>query len=97
MDNEDTNIDAAYLADLADWADSVVKGVGAHLDDTLLSPAARTLIDAACELLKGDKGAQDRIAYGMYLDALIASPEAVQASLSKLRDHLRAEDPLATQ
>ena len=55
MDNEPTNIDAVHLVDLADWANSIVTGVGAHLDHTRLSPAARTLIDAACDLLKGDK------------------------------------------
>ncbi len=80
------------LADLTNWADSVVAGIGPGLQDELMSPAAQTLMHAAGELMHGDKGTQDRLAYVLFLDALIASPDAVQASLRTLRDGLVAND-----
>lgn len=85
-------LEGVWLRDLTNWADSVMAGIGANLQDSLLSPSAHTLLDAAGELLKGDKGTQDRLAYILYLDALLASPEAVQASLQTLRERLRNED-----
>lgn len=85
-------LEGIWLGDLTNWADSVVAGIGPNLQDALLSPAAHTLLDAAGRLMEGDKGTQDRLAYVLYLDALIASPEAVQASLRTLRERLRNED-----
>ncbi len=62
-----------------------------HLDDDRMSPAAQVLMKASGRLLNGDKGTQDRLAY--VFDALIASPEGVQASLRAVRDGLIANDP----
>jgi hypothetical protein len=84
--------EGVWLRDLTNWADGVVAGIGPHLDDALLSASAQILMQAAGKLLEGDKGTQDRLAYVMYLDALIASPEAVQASLRTLRGRLCTED-----
>ena len=81
------------LADLADHADDIVAGTVSFIQEELMPPAAQMLFNAAADLLEGDKGPQDRLAYVLYLDALIASPEAVQASLRALRDALVKNDP----
>ena len=80
------------LADLADHADDIVAGTVSFIQEELMPPAAQMLFNAAADLLEGDKGPQDRLAL-LYLDALIASPEAVQASLRALRDALVKNDP----
>ena len=81
------------LTDLADHADDIVAGTVSFIQEELMPPAAQMLFNAAADLLEGDKGPQDRLAYVLYLDALIASPEAVQASLQALRDGLVKNDP----
>ncbi len=90
---ETTAID---IIDLTNQADSVVYGIGSHLDHALLSPDAHTLWTAAGGILYGDKSAVDRIAYVLYLTAILDAPDAVQASLRALRASLQATLPPLT-
>ena len=82
-------------SDLTDDAEAMLVGTLAGVDDNDLSPAARTLWDASSEVLEGADRytARERFGYVLALDALIASPEAVQRALRSLRAQLVRCDP----
>ena len=91
---------AVLLGDLTNWADGVTAGITGVVDHALLSDAADFLWDVSADILNRHAGRHDpdnmpyqRLSSVLLLEALIASPAAVQNALEMLRALLLEEDP----
>ena len=91
---------AALLGDVTSWADGVTAGITGVVDHALLSDEADFLWDVSADILNRHAGRHDpddlpyqRLSSVLLLEALIASPAAVQDALRMLRALLLEEDP----
>jgi hypothetical protein len=95
---------AALLGDVTDWADGVTAGITGVIDHALVSDAADFLWDVSADILNRHCARNDpddlpyqRLSSVLLLEALIASPAAVQDALRMLRALLLEEDPEAAR
>lgn len=71
------------------------------LDERQLPAEAQTLVEAADRVSSSDAGitydhpeaSRQRMAYVLYLDAVLTSPDAVMAAIRRVRDDLVYGDP----
>ncbi len=93
-------VSAALLGDVTDWAEGVTRGITGVIDHALLSDEADFLWDVSADILNrhairddSDNLPYQRLSSVLLLEALIASPAAVQNALEVLRALLLEEDP----
>jgi len=90
----------ALLGDVTTWADGMTAGITGVIDHALLSDEADFLWDVSADILNRHASRNDpdnmpyqRLSSVLLLEALIASPAAVQNALELLRALLLDEDP----
>ena len=90
----------ALLDDLTNWADGITAGITGVIDQALLTPEADFVWDVSADILNRypsrhdpDEAPYRRLSSVLLLEALIASPAAVQNALELLRALLLEEDP----
>ena len=88
------------LDDLTNWADGITAGITGVIDQALLTPEADFLWEVSPDILNrygrrhnADDAPYQRLSSVLLLEALIASPAAVQNALQMLRSLLLEEDP----
>ena len=92
--------ESVQLGDVTSWADGVAYGITGVIDHALLSDEADFLWEVSADILNRRPNPKDpddapyvRLSSVLLLEALIASPAAVQDALRMLRALLLEEDP----
>ncbi len=88
------------LENYTDWADGITAGITGVIDQALLTPEADFLWSVSADILNRHALVSDpanapyhRLSTVLLLEALVASPAAVQTALELLRSLLLEEDP----